>query len=84
MLNRWEDGFIVESMDCPPERLFRPDIAIVAWRRWCDQQARAAPGTGSGSAAESASSARPGAAQPERSSVAADLEKVKLPEHEPT
>jgi nitrite reductase/ring-hydroxylating ferredoxin subunit len=40
MLNRWEDGFIVEAMDCPPERLFRPDIAIVAWRRWCELHAR--------------------------------------------
>ena len=48
MLNRWEDGFIVQAMDCPPERLFRPDIAIVAWRRWCDQQARTAPGAGRG------------------------------------
>jgi hypothetical protein len=40
MLNRWEDGFIVQAMDCPPERLFRPDIAIVAWRRWCELNAR--------------------------------------------
>lgn len=40
MLNRWEDGFIVEAMDCPPERLFRPDVAIVAWRRWCELHAR--------------------------------------------
>ena len=40
MLNRWEDGFIVEAMDCPPERLFRPDSAIVAWRRWCELHAR--------------------------------------------
>jgi phenylpropionate dioxygenase-like ring-hydroxylating dioxygenase large terminal subunit len=40
MLNRWEDGFIVEAMDCPPERLFRPDAAIVAWRRWCELHAR--------------------------------------------
>jgi phenylpropionate dioxygenase-like ring-hydroxylating dioxygenase large terminal subunit len=44
MLNRWEDGFIVESMDCPPERLFRPDVAIVAWRRWCDLHARGLDG----------------------------------------
>jgi phenylpropionate dioxygenase-like ring-hydroxylating dioxygenase large terminal subunit len=40
MLNRLEDGFIVEAMDCPPERLFRPDVAIVAWRRWCELHAR--------------------------------------------
>ena len=58
MLNRWEDGFIVQAMDCPPERLFRPDIAIVAWRRWCDQQARTAPGAGSG-CREAASSRGP-------------------------
>jgi nitrite reductase/ring-hydroxylating ferredoxin subunit len=43
MLNRWEDGFIVEAMDCPPERLFRPDVAIVAWRRWSDTEARHSP-----------------------------------------
>jgi phenylpropionate dioxygenase-like ring-hydroxylating dioxygenase large terminal subunit len=43
MLNRWEDGSIVEAMDCPPERLFRPDVAIVAWRRWCEQKARHSP-----------------------------------------
>src|SRR6185369_6340179 len=73
MLNRWEDGFIVESMDCPPERLFRPDVAIVAWRRWADQQARTAPGAGSERAAK-----------PQRAATAADLETIKLPEHEPT
>jgi hypothetical protein len=27
-------------MNCPPERLFRPDAAIVAWRRWCHDNAR--------------------------------------------
>jgi hypothetical protein len=30
-------------MDCPPERLFRPDVAIVAWRRWSDTEARQSP-----------------------------------------
>jgi hypothetical protein len=82
MLNRWEDGFIVQAMDCPPERLFRPDIAIVAWRRWCDQQARTSPSAAG--AADAAVSARPGTATPERGVAAADLAKVKLPEHEPT
>ena len=43
MLQRREDGFIVGSMDCPPERLFRPDICIVEWRRWCDKNARRSP-----------------------------------------
>jgi hypothetical protein len=71
-------------MDCPPEHLFRPDVAIVAWRRWCDQQARTGPGAGFGSAAQPVSSTRPGAAKPERNSATDDLEKIKLPEHEPT
>lgn len=44
VLNRWEDGLMVENMNCPPERLFRPDGAIVAWRRWCQDKARRAPG----------------------------------------
>jgi phenylpropionate dioxygenase-like ring-hydroxylating dioxygenase large terminal subunit len=43
MLNRWEDAFIVEEMDCPPERLFRPDVFVVAWRRHCDATARRSP-----------------------------------------
>ena len=43
MLQRWEDGFIVEAMDCPPERLFRPDSAIIAWRRWCNENMRRSP-----------------------------------------
>lgn len=43
MLNRWEDAVIVEAMDCPPERLFRPDVFIVAWRRHCEAQARRLP-----------------------------------------
>jgi phenylpropionate dioxygenase-like ring-hydroxylating dioxygenase large terminal subunit len=37
VLNRWEDGLMVQNMNCPPERLFRPDAAIVSWRRWCDE-----------------------------------------------
>jgi len=39
ILNRWEDGFIVTAMNAPPERLFRPDIAIIAWRNWCERLA---------------------------------------------
>jgi phenylpropionate dioxygenase-like ring-hydroxylating dioxygenase large terminal subunit len=40
MLNRWEDGFIVANMSSPPEVLFRPDVSITAWRRWCEERAR--------------------------------------------
>ncbi len=43
MLNRWEDGAIIAAMDSPPEQLFRPDAAIVAWRRWCHENARHSP-----------------------------------------
>jgi hypothetical protein len=43
LLNRREDGDVIEMMDCPPERLFRPDSSIVAWRRWCDRHARRSP-----------------------------------------
>jgi nitrite reductase/ring-hydroxylating ferredoxin subunit len=43
LLNRREDGFIVSKMDSPPEELFRPDISIVGWRRWCHERARRSP-----------------------------------------
>jgi phenylpropionate dioxygenase-like ring-hydroxylating dioxygenase large terminal subunit len=32
-----QDAIMVEDMDCPPERLYRPDVSIVAWRRMCEQ-----------------------------------------------
>jgi nitrite reductase/ring-hydroxylating ferredoxin subunit len=43
LLNRREDGFIVAVTDSPPEQLFRPDISIVGWRRWCEEKARRSP-----------------------------------------
>ncbi len=54
MLNRWEDGLMVQHMNCPPERLFRPDVAIVTWRRWCQDKARRSPadGTAAGTLSE--------------------------------
>lgn len=30
-------------MDSAPEQLFRRDVAIVAWRRWCQDRARRSP-----------------------------------------
>lgn len=48
VLNRWEDGFIVQAIDTPPEVLFRPDISIIAWRRWCEEKARRAPAGAAG------------------------------------
>jgi phenylpropionate dioxygenase-like ring-hydroxylating dioxygenase large terminal subunit len=35
-----EDQFIIDLISIPPERLYRPDIAITAWRRWCEEKAR--------------------------------------------
>ena len=42
MFNRWEDGRIIPVMS-EPEHLFRPDTAIVHWRRWCHENARRSP-----------------------------------------
>ena len=38
-----EDKLMVDVMDAPPERLYRPDIALIAWRRLCERDARAVP-----------------------------------------
>ena len=42
MFNRWEDGPIIPVMS-EPEHLFRPDVAVVGWRRWCHENARHSP-----------------------------------------
>jgi hypothetical protein len=28
---------MVEKTDAPPERLYRPDISLIAWRRLCER-----------------------------------------------
>lgn len=38
-----EDKLMVDVMDAPPERLYRPDIALIAWRRLCERDSRAVP-----------------------------------------
>jgi len=38
-----QDGVMIAAMDAPPERLFRPDLSIVAWRKLCEN-ARGAGG----------------------------------------
>ena len=48
ILQRWEDGFIVGAIDAPPEYLFRPDVSIVGWRKWCDEKARRSPAEAAG------------------------------------
>jgi nitrite reductase/ring-hydroxylating ferredoxin subunit len=40
-----EDALMVDVMDAPPERLYRPDISLTEWRRMCEKQARGAPVT---------------------------------------
>lgn len=44
--NRGQDQWMIELMQIPPERLYRPDVSITAWRRWCQEKARRAPGQG--------------------------------------
>jgi hypothetical protein len=38
-----EDRLMVDVMDAPPERLYRPDISITEWRRLVEETARGAP-----------------------------------------
>ena len=38
---------MVDVMDAPPERLYRPDVSITEWRRLFEEQHREpAPGAG--------------------------------------
>ena len=36
-----QDKWMVDVMDAPPERLYRPDVSITAWRRICEDAPRA-------------------------------------------
>jgi phenylpropionate dioxygenase-like ring-hydroxylating dioxygenase large terminal subunit len=38
-----EDALMVDVMDAPPERLYRPDIAITEWRKLCESDDRGIP-----------------------------------------
>jgi len=40
LLNQAQDQWMIELMDVPPERLYRPDVSITAWRKWCQEHAR--------------------------------------------
>lgn len=31
-----QDAIMVETMDIPPERLYRPDVSVIAWRKLCE------------------------------------------------
>jgi phenylpropionate dioxygenase-like ring-hydroxylating dioxygenase large terminal subunit len=32
-----QDGKMVQNMRIPPERLYRPDVSVIAWRNLCEQ-----------------------------------------------
>ena len=38
-----EDRLMVDVMDAPPERLYRPDVAITEWRKMVEETARGEP-----------------------------------------
>jgi len=38
-----EDRLMVDVMDAPPERLYRPDVSITEWRKLVEETARGAP-----------------------------------------
>lgn len=38
-----EDRLMVDVMDAPPERLYRPDVSITEWRRLVEETARGEP-----------------------------------------
>jgi phenylpropionate dioxygenase-like ring-hydroxylating dioxygenase large terminal subunit len=38
-----EDKLMVDVMDAPPERLYRPDISLTEWRRKCEVDTRGRP-----------------------------------------
>ena len=42
-----EDRLMVDVMDAPPERLYRPDVTITAWRKLCEHARGEAPAAAS-------------------------------------
>jgi hypothetical protein len=32
-----QDAWMVEHTDCPPERLYRPDLSLIGWRRLAEE-----------------------------------------------
>jgi phenylpropionate dioxygenase-like ring-hydroxylating dioxygenase large terminal subunit len=35
-----QDGWVIPLMETPPERLYRPDVSVIAWRKLCEERAR--------------------------------------------
>ncbi len=44
LFNRAQDEWMISLMNIPPERLYRPDVSVTSWRKWCEEQARKAEG----------------------------------------
>ena len=42
LFNRAQDEWMISLMNIPPERLYRPDVSVTAWRKWCEERARGA------------------------------------------
>ena len=38
-----EDALMVDVMDAPPERLYRPDVSLTEWRKLCERESRGEP-----------------------------------------
>jgi len=38
-----QDAWMVSETDCPPERLYRPDVSVITWRRLVEHEARRGP-----------------------------------------
>jgi phenylpropionate dioxygenase-like ring-hydroxylating dioxygenase large terminal subunit len=53
-----QDALMVDVMDAPPERLYRPDKAIIAWRELCETDARQ-PGQATSETGETSETERP-------------------------
>jgi len=59
-----EDQLAIDLMDTPPEQLYRPDVAITAWRRFCEERARQSPADALAAPATPAAPAAPAAQAP--------------------
>lgn len=38
-----QDAWMVSETDCPPERLYRPDVSVITWRRLVERESRRGP-----------------------------------------
>ena len=38
-----QDAWMISVTDAPPERLYRPDVSLLSWRRMVEREARRGP-----------------------------------------